>query len=231
MKPPYQVPLAIDRPLEQRLDNFVVGGNAELLGILSKPASDFLGLWITGPEKSGRTHLLRGCAQALQDRGHKAVFVDCAHNPARALESLAYAVEWSLAVCIDDIERLVDQREAEGLLLAAYQSALANRSLFVASHTVSAHSLNFSLADLNSRMRSLMHFSVVPLNDVEKAQLLRNRAKRRGYHINQAVLDYWLARAPRDTGTLLTDLDVLDRATLARKQVVTIPLLKQVLGY
>ena len=45
------------------------------------------------------------------------------------------------------------------------------------------------------------------------------------------MLDYWLARGPRDLGALLTDLDTLDKASLAYKQRVTIPLLKQVLGY
>ena len=44
-------------------------------------------------------------------------------------------------------------------------------------------------------------------------------------------MEYWLRRGPRDLGTLLTDLEVLDRATLSHKQTVTVPLLKQVLGY
>ena len=75
------------------------------------------------------------------------------------------------------------------------------------------------------------HFQIQPLADMEKKQLLEQRADARGYDLSQSVLDYWLARGPRDLGALLRDLDTLDAASLAQKQLVTIPLLKEVLGY
>ncbi len=231
MKPPYQVPLAIDRPLQQRLDNFVVGANTELMRQLTTPPAHFTGLWIAGSVKSGKTHLLRGCCLALNERGAGAAYISPAVSIGKGLASLEHALRYTLVPCVDDVGQFAGHREAEELLLALYQQALQAGTLFVAAHAVSAQGVAFQLADLNSRMRSLMHFALQPLSDADKAELLRSRAQRRGYAINQSVLDYWLARAPRDTGTLLTDLDVLDRATLARKQRVTIPLLKQVLGY
>ena len=236
MMPPYQVPLAIDRPLQQTLDNFVVGANEELLRQLTQPHNHFSGIWIAGQPQSGKSHLLRGCALALTEAGTPTTYVDGGNvdggqGLAKGMRSLEHAVAHNLPVCIDNIAGFAGHQEAEELLLASYQQALQAQSLFVVSHLVAAVGVDFNLADLNSRVRSLLHYALLPLNDQDKAELLRARADRRGYKINQAVLDYWLARAPRDTGTLLTDLDVLDRATLARKQTVTIPLLKQVLGY
>lgn len=231
MKPPYQVPLAIDRPLQQRLDNFVVGANGELLALLSGPAEFRHSLWLAGPPKSGKSHLLRGVCGHQAAHGEKVAYVDGKLGIDRGLTSLQYALDQQLSVCVDDVAVFAGEMAAEEMLLALYQTALTQGRLFIASHTVAAAGLEFALPDLNSRMRSLQHFIVQPLADTDKAELLRSRAARRGYTINQAVLNYWLARAPRDTGTLITDLDVLDRATLARKQTVTIPLLKQVLGY
>ena len=89
----------------------------------------------------------------------------------------------------------------------------------------------FCFADLASRLGSLQHFALQPLNDADKARLLQRRAEARGYDLSQAVLDYWLARGPRDVQSLLTDLDTLDRVSLLERRRVTIPLLKQALGY
>ena len=231
MKPPYQVPLAIDRPLTQALDNFIAGQNQELLALLATRPRRFTGIWVSGPAKSGRTHLLRGCALAQSQAGERMVYINGMADLATSLTSLEFAAAKSASVCVDDVSGLQGCAEAESLLMSVYQQVLQARGMFVVAHTRSSQQISFDLPDLNSRLRSLMHFDLAPLNDAEKAQLLKQRAKRRGYELNQAVIDYWLARAPRDTGTLLTDLEVLDRATLARKQTVTIPLLKRVLGY
>ena len=61
--------------------------------------------------------------------------------------------------------------------------------------------------------------------------MLRLRAEQRGYDLNEAVLDYWLRRGPRSLNVLLDDLQRLDQATLERQRLLTIPLLKEILGY
>jgi DnaA family protein len=80
-------------------------------------------------------------------------------------------------------------------------------------------------------MRGLEHFALLPLNDQGKAQVLSERASAKGYELTEAVLDYWLRRGPRDLATLVSDLQRLDQATLVQQRLLTVPLLKQVLGY
>jgi chromosomal replication initiation ATPase DnaA len=49
--------------------------------------------------------------------------------------------------------------------------------------------------------------------------------------LTDAVVEYWLRRGPRGIDQLLTDLERLDQATLQHKRLLTVPLLKSVLGY
>ena len=46
-----------------------------------------------------------------------------------------------------------------------------------------------------------------------------------------SVVEYWLRRGPRGLDQLLADLERLDAATLQHKRLLTVPLLKSVLGY
>ena len=72
---PRQFVLDIERPHEQFLDNFVPGGNGELLHALTDVSEGFRGFWVFGPTGSGRSHLLRGSCLAAPDR---ATYVGCA---------------------------------------------------------------------------------------------------------------------------------------------------------
>jgi DnaA family protein len=77
----------------------------------------------------------------------------------------------------------------------------------------------------------LAHHQLAPLHDDDKGQALRIRAEQRGYHLSDSVVEYWLRRGPRGIDRLLADLERLDAATLQHKRLLTVPLLKSVLGY
>ena len=234
MTAPQQFTLAIQNPHEQRLDNFVAGENAELLQLLKNTAPSFSGYWIFGALSSGCSHLLRGSCLRAQDLRWPTSYIGCG-DFADDVEGLATALKDAARhgrlIAVDDVGALAGQADLEELLMAVYQRLLHEQGTLLISHTKPAQTIDFVTEDLASRMRSLQHFQIQTLNDEHKRELLRQRAHNRGYDLANAVLDYWLARGPRDLGALLTDLDVLDRASLAQKQRVTIPLLKQVLGY
>jgi DnaA family protein len=60
---------------------------------------------------------------------------------------------------------------------------------------------------------------------------MTRRAEQRGYRLGDNVVEYWLRRGPRGIDQLLADLDRLDQATLEQQRLLTVPLLKSVLGY
>jgi DnaA family protein len=231
---PRQYTLAIERPHEQSLDTFVSGVNTELAQALAHRQQAFAGYWIYGTQGSGRSHLLRGCCLATQQRGQDVTYVGCSDylSDAEGLRAaLQHAQQLGETVAVDDIAAVAGNAALETLLMTVYQRLLSVQGRLLVSHTHPAQTLQFVLPDLASRMRSLQHFQIQALADDDKVQVLRQRAQNRGYELSQPVLDYWLSRGPRDLGALLTDLETLDKASLAQHQKVTIPLLKQVLGY
>ncbi len=237
--------LPIDVPHQPRLTNFVAGDNYELLEALTSPVSGFGGFWVCGEVVCGKTHLLRATALAAAETGQTHAYLDCAQlsitSVVDALAGLTATVrdgiDLSVTVAVDHVAHLQHQGEAEEALMALY-NALQElppqgdviRRLLVA-HSHGAGQLDFGLQDLNSRMRALAHYRVQELSDADKGLLLRDRAEQSGYHLNEAVLEYWLRRGPRSMDRLLADLAILDQATLQHKRLLTVPLLKSVLGY
>ena len=237
--------LPIDAPHQPRLTNFVVGSNVELVEALASRTAGFSGFWVCGENVCGKTHLLRGAALAAAEAGHVHAYLDCARlstsDVANTLAELTAkvrdGVDLSVTAAVDHVAHLQNQAEVEEALMALY-NALQElppqgggvRRLLIA-HRQNAGQLAFALQDLNSRMRALAHHRVRELSDADKGLLLRERAEQSGYHLSEPVLEYWLRRGPRGMDRLLADLATLDQATLQHKRLLTVPLLKSVLGY
>lgn len=236
MRPPQQTTLAVDPPFVQRLENFVVGDNLEVMAGLAaaNTAEHFAGLWLCGQAGVGKSHLLRAACVVEQGKAIRSAYVGCLERGelARGLvQQLELASRFGSLVVLDDVGALCGHEDLEYLLLAIYQRLVQEGGALIVSFTLPATSLEFNLPDLNSRMRSLLHYQINPLTDEQKAELLAKRAAHKGYNLDPSVLAYWLTRGPRDIKALLTDLERLDRATLSQQRQVTIPLLKDELGY
>lgn len=234
MRPPQQTTLAVDPPFVQRLDNFVPGDNLEVLaGVQAALASShFAGLWLCGSAGTGKTHLLRAaCLAAHEQRGH-AEFVSLSGMSRTTLLTQFEALDSEAGmIALDDVDIVCGDDDLEYALFSVYQRLVQEQGALLVSASGPATACQFNLPDLNSRMRGLLHYQLARLSDEHKAQLLRQRAEHKGYRLENAVLHYWLTHGPRDLKALLTDLERLDRASLARKRQVTIPLLKDELGY
>lgn len=223
--------LPIDLQVEQRFNNFVVGENGELISALTSTREGFRGIWIYGERSSGRSHLLRS---KCLDRKQVSNYIGCRDfigDSSALVNALTNSMRHGTVVAVDDVGEMLGNRDCEELLLGIYQRLIGSGGTLLVSHSTSSLVTQFGLPDLGSRMRALMNFAIKPLDDGEKATLLEQRASARGFKISQPVLQYWMSRGPRDMAALLDDLETLDRATLQRKQPLTVPLLKQVLGY
>ena len=228
---PNQTLLPIELQQEQSFSNFVVGDNSELLEALTQTRDAFRGIWIYGESSSGRSHLLRSKCRASSEASHYIGCADFGDDIGAMRDAISISVSQGDVVAIDDIGLLLGDRALEELVVAIYQRLIASAGMLIASHSESSLITAFALPDLGSRMRAMMNFAIKPLDDDEKAQLLRQRAEARGFKISDRVLHYWLSRGARDMTALLEDLETLDQATLERKQPLTVPLLKEVLGY
>jgi DnaA family protein len=204
------------------LENFVVGGNVELLACLrtlAQPRSfDAVFLW--GPAGCGRSHLLRATQAAAGLAQRRAVYfaseevgADLACPPGSLL-------------IVDDVEKL-DQAAQIALFRAFNTARLAGLALLM-SGTVPPRDLALR-EDLRTRIGSALVYEVQPLSEEDKAATLKARAMQRGMRLDDDLIGYLLRHAPRDLPSLLASLDALDRASLALRRPPTLPLLREVL--
>jgi DnaA family protein len=94
--------------------------------------------------------------------------------------------------------------------------------------TASPAELGLSLADLVSRLQSGPVFHVPVLDDEQKIQALRLRARQRGLELENEPAKYLLNRFPRDLNALFEVLDTLDAQSLVKQRRITIPFIREV---
>lgn len=213
-----QLALELAAPPAPTLDNFVTGGNAEVLAALRALAAGagerFIYLW--GGSGSGRSHLLQATLAALRASG----------RTVHAFGGVADGIEADDAVIADDVQRLDPAaqvalfnvcntlREGSGVLLAAGDLPPARLQL---------------RPDLLTRLAWGLVYEVHALSEEDRRAALRDYAAARGFALPDEVADYLLARVPRDLSSLRALVDTLDRLSLERKRAVTVPLAREVL--
>lgn len=213
-----QLLLQLAPPPAPTLDNFVAGRNAAALQALRDIAAGsgnerFVYLW--GEPGSGRTHLLRGLAQAA--RARKALYLDGAVEDAAADDSV---------VAIDEVQRLGADDQIR--LFDLYNRARAAGGALVASGDAAPAQLALR-PDLRSRLAWGLAFQLHPLSDAEKAAALRAHAHARALALPEEVIAYLLLHARRDMASLIAILDALDRHSLEQKRLITLPLVRDAL--
>ncbi len=74
-------------------------------------------------------------------------------------------------------------------------------------------------------------FQLHGLSDEDKLRALQLRASRRGLHLTDEVGRFILNRGSRSMNSLFDLLEQLDRASLQAQRKLTIPFLKETLGW
>ncbi|QDW66213.1 DnaA regulatory inactivator Hda [Luteimonas granuli] len=224
-----QLPLALRYPPDQRFDTFVAAPPGALAQLRALAAGSGGWLYLDGAPGTGKTHLaLAACAEA-ESLGHRAAYLPLAAAAGRlaaALESL----EGPGLVALDGLEAIAGQREDEVALFDFHNRARAagGRLLYAAAAAPAA--LPAGLPDLRSRLAQCARIALQPLDDAGRAEVLRLRARRRGLQFDEAAIAWLLRRAGRDLAGLTTQLDALDRASLAAQRRVTVPFLREIIG-
>lgn len=194
--------------------NFVSGRNAELLTALDavvqgRAAERVFYLW--GDSGSGKTHLLKAVAAAVQG----ARFVRGADFTAETIAP---------ALAIDDVEGL-GEAEQVALFNAFNEKAFA---CLVVSARAAPRDVPLR-RDLATRLATGLTYRVLALTDEEKRFALAAHASARGFALADDVSAYLLTHARRDMPSLIGALDTLDRYSLETGRPITLPLLRAAL--
>jgi len=214
-----QLLLELAPPAPPALENFFPGRNGAALKALRgalEGGERFVFLW--GPRGSGKTHLLRGFAQAAK------VKRATAYLPGASADwSAAGGLE---AAAADDVSRL--DEPAQIALFDLCNRLRASGGALAAGGEAPPAQLALR-PDLRSRLASGIVLQLHPLSDEEKAAALRERAAGRGMALEEELIRYLLTHFERDMGTQIAVLDALDRYSLQQKRPITLPLLKEAL--
>jgi DnaA-homolog protein len=214
-----QLILNIRPHIESRLENFVVGDNADLLAAMAHQIASRDGsvLYLWGEAGSGRTHLLRAAVAAAHKRATQ--YVDTAQwqTPTDADGAL---------IAVDNAGRA--SADAQGDLFRALIRAREQQASLIVVGDAPAHRLAIR-DDVSSRLAQGLTFEIKPLNDAHKATTLMQHAQNRGMTVGPEIVNYLLRHGRRDLPWLMAVLDALDEASLSLSRPVTLPLLRDIL--
>jgi DnaA family protein len=225
-----QLPLALRWPAQQRFESFVTGAGNETALALAREAAHGATAWIcfAGPPGSGKSHLLlAACAEASAHNRH-AQYVSLAKLASEADASIR-ALGGSDLLALDDIGAIAGLRQAEHALFDLYNRCKMEKSTLLFGASVPPAQLGFSLPDLVSRLSACTQATLKPLDDDARREAVRQRAQTRGLALDESVLDWLFAHAPRDLGSLTALVERIDRAALAAQRRVTVPFLRSLL--
>ena len=222
MNPPtMQLPLDIRLRDDATFANYIGDAARQVAA-----ASGIVYLW--GEAGSGRTHLLQAACHEARNLGRTSIYL-CdmrRHSPEifRDLERLA-------VVCVDDIHDVLGQDDWETALFHLVNAIRDARGTLILSADGPAARLSVALADLRSRLVAAHSIKTDDLDDAGKLALLKQRAAFQGFELADDVVRFIMSRSDRSVRSLVALLEKLEVETLRRQKKVTIPLVKQVLGW
>ncbi|HZJ92485.1 MAG TPA: DnaA regulatory inactivator Hda [Thiopseudomonas sp.] len=232
---PTQLSLGMRLRDDATFANYYPGANAVTLGYVEHACEtedqwmDSL-LYIWGTAGSGRSHLLQAACLRVEELGGRALYLPLA-DLAKYGTQLLDNVEFCDLVCLDDIQAVLGQPHWEEALFHAFNRLRdAGKQLLIAADA-SPRKLPIQLPDLQSRLSLALVFQLHELSDDEKLRALQLRASRRGLRLSDDVGRYMLARSVRSMTVLFDTLEQLDSASFQAQRKLTIPFLKEALGW
>lgn len=226
-----QLPLPLRLRQGNGFSSLLAGQNAELLDLLQDCASGREGqLYLWGERGCGRTHMLEAVVSRALEAGLCACLL-----PGRELAGLPVAVlegmEAHDVIAVDDLDLLIKQPAWQEALFHLYNRARAHGAALIFTAQAPPRALELDLPDLATRLAAGGVYRVHPLGEEDLIKLLRHRAAQRGLVLEEDVARYIVHRSERSAAALTQHLERLDREALVQKRRLTLPFVKQVLGW
>src|SRR5580658_3318234 len=215
-----QLPLDLGhRPALGRADFLVAPSNAEAVAWLDRwPLWPAPALALYGPKGSGKTHLAHVFAARAGAR-----FIDPA---ALATERVPTLLGGAKAAIVDDAAGAA----AEPLLHLYNVLAEQQGHLLLVAREPPAH-WAIALPDLRSRLLACPAVALSPPDEALIGALLVKLFADRQLVVGDDIVTYLTLRLERSFDAVLQAVATLDRAALAERRRITVPLARRVLGF
>ena len=188
------------------------------------------GLYIWGGQGAGISHLLQACCKRAETQKRSAIYVPLKEFSEMPPASIFSDLESLDLICIDDIDAVSEDPNWSNQLFHLYNRVSEAHCKLVIGAKLSAIQLNTPLADLRSRLSSMLMHKISKLDDEGIASALIYRAERRGLKMPRSVADYLIKHCSRRLADQFSILDQLDNASLIEKKKLTVPFVKSVLN-
>jgi DnaA family protein len=229
---PRQLTLSVGLRDGATLENFYCHHNdlavQAVEGIAEGVGEPFVYLW--GESGAGCSHLLQAACHRT-GRYHRSAFYLPLDQFKNQGPELLDGLESLDLVCIDQLQQVAGLPEWEEALFHLFNRIRDTGNDLLIAADAPPRQLQVALPDLASRLSWGMVLRIQALDDDGKLAALRARARDRGIDLSEEVAHFIFNRSPRQTSELFKLLDQLDRASLSAKRKVTIPFVKQLLGW
>lgn len=232
---PTQLPLGVRLRDDATFANYYPGANAAALGYVERLCEADAGwaeslIYLWGGEGVGRSHLLQAACLRFEQRGEAAVYLPLGEVADYGPELLD-GLDQSELVCLDDLDAVAGRADWEEALFHLFNRLRDSGRRLLLAASVSPRELSVQLPDLQSRLTLALVFQLHALSDEDKLRALQLRASRRGLHLTDEVGRFILTRGERSMSALFELLERLDQASLQAQRKLTIPFLKETLGW
>lgn len=187
--------------------------------------------WLYGESGSGRTHLLEAACLQAQKLQRSTVYLPLQDLCAGAADGVLEGLEQVDLLCLDDAHHLQSSPVWQEALFHLYNRVQQSQAVLLLSANRAPRQCNFELQDLASRLNSTLVYRLHTLDDAAKAACLKLRANNAGLQLSSDVCHFILRRGERSMASLCNTIKQLDHASLAAQRKLTIPFVKQVLGW
>ena len=228
MNKPKQLTFPWNKVNKSSLEGFFISEeNSHLLSLLKD--SDFLDdLFIYGTKESGKTFLLQAMCNSYSSMSKSSLYI-----PLRKVMNYGIEIFESLEnidlICIDGIEEVISKIEWEKAIFNLINKALISESRLILTSSKDLKSLNFSLPDLESRIRKFQSYELHPINDKDIFDALKYISKLTSINLGDKEARYLVTYSQRNISNLVHILESLDQLSMEMKRKITIPLIKEVI--
>ena len=228
MNKPKQLTFPWNKVNKSSLEGFFTSQeNSHLLSLLKD--SDFLDdLFIYGTKESGKTFLLQAMCNSYSSVSKSSLYI-----PLKKVMNYGVEIFESLEnidlICIDGIEEVISKIEWEKAIFNLINKALISETRLILTSSKDLKSLNFSLPDLESRIRKIQSYELYPINDKDILDALKYISKLTSINLGDKEAKYLVTYSQRNISNLVHILESLDQLSMEMKRKITIPLIKEVI--
>ena len=228
MNKPKQLTFPWNKVNKSSLEGFFTSQeNSHLLSLLKD--SDFLDdLFIYGTKESGKTFLLQAMCNSYSSVSKSSLYI-----PLKKVMNYGVEIFESLEnidlICVDGIEEAISKIEWEKAIFNLINKALISETRLILTSSKDLKSLNFSLPDLESRIRKIQSYELHPINDKDIFDALKYISKLTSINLGDKEAKYLVTYSQRNISNLVHILESLDQLSMEMKRKITIPLIKEVI--